>query len=119
VNSLFSLYPSGLAGVALLALRGSAVAVLVQIFIHVGPIPALAELVLVIIGGALLLGVFGRIAAVLGFLTTIATLLGVGGDFGLAVALHGVDMMALALLGPGAYSIDSRRFGRRVLKLDP
>jgi hypothetical protein len=28
-----------------------------------------------------------------------------------------LETMALGVLGPGAYSIDSRRFGRRVLKL--
>jgi len=28
-----------------------------------------------------------------------------------------VDALALALLGPGAYSIDARRFGRRLVEL--
>jgi hypothetical protein len=28
-----------------------------------------------------------------------------------------LETIALGLLGPGAYSVDSRRFGRRVLKL--
>jgi hypothetical protein len=34
-----------------------------------------------------------------------------------AIAL--LDALALALLGPGAYSIDAYRFGRRVVVLPP
>jgi hypothetical protein len=30
-----------------------------------------------------------------------------------------LDALALALLGPGAYSVDSRRFGRRLVVLPP
>ena len=35
------------------------------------------------------------------------------------VTIVSLDAMALALLGPGAYSIDSYRFGRRVLVSPP
>ena len=32
-------------------------------------------------------------------------------------AIVGLDAVALALLGPGAYSVDSHRFGRRVIEM--
>jgi uncharacterized membrane protein YphA (DoxX/SURF4 family) len=36
-----------------------------------------------------------------------------------AVVVISLDAVALAVLGPGAYSIDSRRFGRHVVVLPP
>jgi hypothetical protein len=42
---------------------------------------------------------------------------GIGGVVG--VTIVSLDMLALALLGPGAYSVDAYRFGRRVLVLPP
>lgn len=40
------------------------------------------------------------------------------GDVGF-VAIASIDALALALLGPGAYSIDARWFGRRVVVMPP
>jgi hypothetical protein len=40
------------------------------------------------------------------------------GSVGVALAIS-LDAIALALLGPGAYSINSYRFGRRVVVLPP
>ncbi|HEY5808307.1 MAG TPA: hypothetical protein VIT67_10090, partial [Povalibacter sp.] len=42
------------------------------------------------------------------------------GDFGYAALIVvALDALALALLGPGAYSIDAYRFGLRVVVLQP
>jgi len=41
-----------------------------------------------------------------------------GGTPGAFLVLHGIDALALALLGAGAYSVDARLFGRRVIRLD-
>jgi putative oxidoreductase len=38
---------------------------------------------------------------------------------GVMVPIVSLDAMVLALLGPGAYSVDSYRFGRRLLVLPP
>jgi uncharacterized membrane protein YphA (DoxX/SURF4 family) len=45
----------------------------------------------------------------------------VGADLDVAVAalVFALNALALALLGPGAYSLDSRRFGRRLVVLPP
>ena len=36
-----------------------------------------------------------------------------------AVFSSSLDAAALAMLGPGAYSLDARRFGRRVIHFPP
>lgn len=63
-----------------------------------------------------------------GFLTPIVALLAVavqlmriGGVFHYAAPCLVTILvtLALAMLGPGAYSIDARRFGRRILVLPP
>lgn len=45
--------------------------------------------------------------------------LGPGADGAVLSIIFALDATALALLGPGAYSIDSHRYGRRVLMLPP
>jgi uncharacterized membrane protein YphA (DoxX/SURF4 family) len=45
--------------------------------------------------------------------------LGAGLDTASFTLLFAIDALALALLGPGAYSLDSRRFGRRLVVLPP
>jgi hypothetical protein len=43
--------------------------------------------------------------------------LGAGNEEALCMAT--LSALALVMLGPGAYSIDARRFGRRVVVLPP
>jgi hypothetical protein len=45
--------------------------------------------------------------------------LGTGADALVVTLVPAIDALALALLGPGAYSLDSRRYGRRVVVLPP
>jgi hypothetical protein len=45
--------------------------------------------------------------------------LGSGVEAGAVTIVLSLDALALALLGPGAYSLDSRRFGRRLVVLPP
>jgi uncharacterized membrane protein YphA (DoxX/SURF4 family) len=107
LRRLFSVYPQGLPGAGLLLLRLGVGGVLVLW-------PGQADLV-TSIGGALL---------VAGFLTPFAALAAAGS---LVVSLHSstsplpdhglLSLMggcvAVALLGPGAWSADARLFGRR------
>ncbi len=91
MQRLFSTFPGGVPGVGLLLLR----AVVGGWSILHGGIPAIAA------GGLLAIG----------FLTPLAA--------GLSVAILGFSdarwlvSLALALLGPGAFSLDARLFGRR------
>jgi uncharacterized membrane protein YphA (DoxX/SURF4 family) len=107
LRHLFSVYPHGLPGAGLLLLRLGMGAVLT-----LGPVPAGY---ITTAGGALLAA---------GFLTPLVALAVAGS---LAARLYGPTpplpelslllliggCVAVALLGPGAYSLDARLFGRR------
>src|SRR5262245_44512866 len=115
------MFPQGGPGVALLLLRVSVVANLVLN-------PIIAQCLLsnrLLFAGAVVVSAF----VIIGFLTP-AMSLGAGAAALACVVtglhsyslIHGVtvlDACALALLGPGAYSLDSRMFGRRVTILPP
>ena len=114
------MFPTGLPGFALLLLRASvAIALLTQGYASRQSLPGWAE-------GATIL-VFLLLSA--GYLTPIVALVGLaihgfiwwalGPAGAVAVTTILLDAVALALLGPGAYSIDSYRFGRRVVVLPP
>jgi len=68
---------------------------------------------------ALLAGIGTRLAALLLLAILIADLSTARGDIILFILGSAGAAAALALLGPGAYSIDAHRFGRRVIRLDP
>jgi len=120
VQRLFTMFPPGLPGLALLLLRESVAVAAVVASYSQGPVPAVASHAAAIVV-ALVLAV--------GFLTPLV----VTADLALHALIwinHGVDSsalvcivvsdaIALALLGPGAYSVDCYRFGRRVVILPP
>jgi uncharacterized membrane protein YphA (DoxX/SURF4 family) len=117
--------------VGLLLLRaaaGSAVVGCAALYLWLGPEPGVTSLVIgllaIVSGAGLIAGFFTPGAAVLASISTLViaatwtrpvvdTLL----MDRLAVALVVVDAVALALLGPGAYSVDAYLFGRREIIL--
>jgi putative oxidoreductase len=120
VQRLFSTFPSGWPGWGLLLLRCQAGLTL----IHLGwfgrvpssPVPGLVACAAIGAGLLLLAGLW----------TPVAGSLGVAGTLGMAVsipdalAVHlllGVVCGALVMLGPGAWSIDARLFGRTRLEI--
>jgi len=118
VQRLFSMFPSGLPGIALLLLRVSvAIPVLIHCYLRRD---AMAVMVLAVL---LLLA----IAVIVGFVTPIVAFMTmafqVGGSWNLGVSnmafvtISILNALALMLLGPGAYSLDALRFGRRIVDL--
>lgn len=111
------MFPAGLPGIALLILRTS---VAITVLLH--GYSQREELAAWVLACLLLLAV----TLVAGFITPILALLAVAVQFigpwppvsnsGLLVVSI-LNALALALLGPGAYSFDAARFGRRVVGL--
>lgn len=122
VPKLILRYPDGLFGVALLLLRLSYAAIAFPALARVWPAPSItvpvglgaAAIVL-----ALVLGFGARLAAGLLTLALLVGLAGAKGDLAWFLIACAGGAVALVLLGPGAWSIDAHRYGRRVIRLEP
>jgi uncharacterized membrane protein YphA (DoxX/SURF4 family) len=110
------MFPSGPAGVALLLLRLS-VASLIAAMICLNSPVAWLSICVAILAVALLFGLYTRFAAALcAALVMLFFLKHHGHKIDVAIVLHAASALAIALLGPGAYSVDAYLFGRRVMK---
>jgi len=117
VQRLFSMFPTGAAGVALVLLRFSVATMLVtntmtseDPAVHMWELAGLSLLV-----ASLCLGVFTPVASVLSCSVEIAALSDLR-ELGVTHLIVSILITAsLAMLGPGAYSIDARMFGRRLV----
>ena len=111
MQRLFTMFPVGLPGVALVLLR---IAVAIGTVLGVAHAPDW----LTVLGG------LSALALCLGGLTPIFTTLSLGlqcvgwalvGGYPAIRVLVSLVTVALLLLGPGAYSLDARRFGRKLV----
>ena len=114
------MFPQGAPGVALLLLRTSVAAILIANSANFSDWAGR-----IFFAGAVLVSIF----VIAGFLTPYLSIVAVGisiANFFAAAEPNRLtsvfiicDAVALALLGPGAYSVDSRLFGRRVTVVTP
>ncbi|HEV8332004.1 MAG TPA: hypothetical protein VGQ22_11330 [Steroidobacteraceae bacterium] len=120
MQKLFSMFPRGAPGLALLLLRLFVGAVL--IFDAAAAAPALNEVLVYALAACGLALIVGCITPIVAVVSAIIVTMGLTADSTL-LALHSfapiVIAVALALLGPGAYSLDARIFGRRLLEFRP
>jgi hypothetical protein len=115
VLRLFSIFPTGAPGIALLILRFSlAGAVLDSCFdvLKSSVFPWMC-LALAAAGALLCLGFLTPVVSVVACAFEMTALLLAGQAEGRFIALSSLNAIAIALLGPGAYSVDARLFGRR------
>jgi len=120
VQRLFSMFPRGLPGLALLLLRVSAaVALLLNCYFNRSEISSWIQLVTILVAATICIGFMTPVAAATALVFHVFVWLGLGGISAAALIVVVLDAVALALLGPGAYSLDAFRFGRRVVVLQP
>ena len=114
-------YPDGVTGVALLLMRLSYALIAFPSLTRLRPAPDSWWLAAIASAMALaLVAGFGTRAAALLLVSVLAAdLLTAPVEFVLLLLGSAGGAGALALLGPGAYSIDAHRFGRRVIRLEP
>ena len=117
VQRLYSMFPAGGPGVGLFLLRASVAAG----FFLDGPVQtagyvARSDVVLhAVLSAALGLGVLTPLTALLSCVLAIIDVTRLGVMQAPVAWVTIVNAIALGLLGPGAYSLDARLFGRRVL----
>jgi putative oxidoreductase len=124
VQRLFSTFADGSPGVGLLLLRLLTGTALIYVgIVSVAGAPALIillETIGIACGLVLLVGLFtpvaGALAAIVKVSIAIAWFASRSGDPWIALA-QAILAAALALIGPGAWSIDARRFGRKHIDL--
>jgi uncharacterized membrane protein YphA (DoxX/SURF4 family) len=111
------MFPTGTAGAALFVLRCTVVAsLLVDGTFHWALITSSWILAgLVLIGILLCLGLLTPYSAILACFIQVGLLFMTGSQNASHLGISILNSGVLAILGPGAYSIDARLFGRRLL----
>ncbi len=114
----FSLFPGGFRGAALLLLRISAASLMALGVARLHDLAAWSAAGMLLVAAALVAGICTRLAAVICALLVTAAFIRIGGALSWLMGLQALNAAALAILGAGAYSIDARLFGRRVIDFD-
>src|SRR5215813_9539641 len=121
MQRLFTMFPGGVPGLALVLLRIAVAGSLWGPILESG-LPGVPRLLALSTVSALLLAGFATpLAGTIAAAVQLATVVDpsrpgvlIPAEV-LTAAIHGTSALSLALLGPGAFSLDARRFGRRVL----
>ena len=120
MQKLFSMFPRGWPGLALLLLRVFVGAELVSDAAMILPeLDGILVCALIASAVAIIVGITTPIAAVLAGIIEAVGVIGHVGQIEVHLFAPIVIACALALLGPGAYSLDARVFGRRLMKFGP
>jgi putative oxidoreductase len=113
VQRLFTIFPNSLPGLGLLLLRVTTLAAVMAD----GPLPSPLVFVQALCGGLLLIGLWTPVAATACCLIEAWLAILAGPGAGTHAAFAGISL-SLALLGPGAWSLDCRLYGRRRVTLE-
>ena len=119
VQRLFSTFPEGWPGAGLVFLRAVTVISLVQGIAGSTSSPRVFAILHLLAAGAAALLLIGLWTPVAGFIMAVAELSLVllhAGDVPLHLVL-GALAAAIAMIGPGAWSVDARVFGRKRIRI--
>jgi len=123
MQRLFAMFPEVGPGVALLLLRISVAAILVMSAVsRLSNVSHLLVAAAVLVGVLLVIGLFTPVSSFIAGAFGIAILIVDGHPSGAVISVVATSILeavALALLGPGAYSLDAKLFGRRVMVVPP
>jgi uncharacterized membrane protein YphA (DoxX/SURF4 family) len=116
MQRLFSMFPQGGPGLALLLLRVSVAGITVfRFWAHYRALaPHWLLLGIIVLAVALCVGFLTPILSVLICLVSVFSIAQGGSDAAVDVSTI-LNAIALALLGPGAYAVDAWLYGRRVV----
>lgn len=119
VQRLFSMFPSGIAGAALLLLRASVAMTLIVDGAAQWPLHKSfwTSLVFLLSAFSLFTGFLTPCGSTVACLVQFAVLFLTGGSNTFHIAIAICNGVAVALLGPGAYSMDAWLFGRHRLDI--
>ena len=78
-------------------------------------LPTWLKVITAVMSAALAIGVLTQAVTLAGLFLLVLEVICLAKTPAIATAVQGLDMLALLLLGAGAYSIDARLFGRRVI----
>jgi uncharacterized membrane protein YphA (DoxX/SURF4 family) len=110
------MFPPGWPGFALLLLRGSvAIAVLLEGYSHRQGLSGWILGAVALFSAALFVGFLTPIVAILAVVLHVLAWSNLSIDCAGLSSIALLNALALAMLGPGAYSVDAYRFGRRVV----
>jgi len=114
------MFPPGLPGLGLLFLRSSvAIGLLIDDYYRRQGLSGETQGVTILLSLALFAGYLTPVAAAIALLLHGLIWFKLGGGGAAADVIVCLDVIALAFLGPGGYSVDASRFGRRLIALPP
>jgi len=120
VQRLFSTFPEGWPGTGLVFLRAVMAIPLVPItagpFVSVAPLSLSFQLIAAACAALLIIGLWTPIAGVFMAFCQLSLLFFTFGDTSIHIVLAALGA-ALAMLGPGAWSVDARLFGRKRIEI--